>query len=133
MGDLAPGAMSRAALSIVLALLLAAVTIPHAVEDFRFGEFARFGVSTSAAAIALVVVYAAQLVGMILAMRGRSAGFWLMAAAGLVWCVGAIAVHGSEILAAGPYRNGLQSKALIAAIIVLGAAVAVDSSICARR
>jgi len=133
MGDLAPGAMSRAALPIFLTLLLVAATIPHAVEDFRFGEFARFGVSTSAAASALVVVYAVQIGGMILAARGSTAGFWLMAAGGLVWCAGAIAVHGSEMLAGGAYRNGLESKALIGAIVVLGAVTAVVSSLRARR
>ena len=125
--------MSRAALPIALTLLLVAATIPHAAEDFRFDEFARFGVSTTAAASALAVIYAVQLAGMILAARGTSAGYWLLAVAGFVWCVGAAAVHGSELLAEGAYRNGFESKALIAAIVMLGAAVAAISAIRARR
>jgi hypothetical protein len=125
--------MTRAAWPILLTLLLVAATIPHAIEDFRFGEFARFGVSTSAATWALVIVYAVQLAGMILAARASTAGYLLLAAAGLVWCVGAIAIHGPEVVASGSYRNGLESKALIGAIIALGAAAAVVSSVRARR
>ena len=125
--------MTRAAWPTALTLLLVALTIPHSLEDFRYGEFARFGVSTAIAATALVIVYAAQLCGIALAWRGASAGYRLMAAAGSVWCLGAIAVHGGELLARGPYRSGFESKALIVAIIVLGAAVAVVSVMRARR
>jgi len=125
--------MSRAAWPILLTLLLVAATVPHAIEDFRFGEFARFGVSTTTAACALVVVYAAQGAGMLLAARGSITGFRLLAAAALVWTVGAIAIHGSEIVSSGPYRNGLESKALIVGIVVLGAATAIVSTVRARR
>jgi len=124
--------MSRATLPIALTLLLVAATIPHTVEDFRYAEFARFGVPTSVAAGALVIVYALQLSGIVFAWRGVEAGFWLLASGGLIWCAGAIAVHGSELFASGPYRNGLESKALIVAIIVLGAAAAVVSAFRAR-
>jgi hypothetical protein len=102
--------MSRATLPIALTLLLVAATIPHTAEDFRYGEFARFGVPNAVAAGALVIVYGLQLCGIV-----------------LVWCVGAIAVHGSELLASGLYRNGFESKALIVAIIVLGAAVVISA------
>ncbi|HET9342174.1 MAG TPA: hypothetical protein VFO25_04605 [Candidatus Eremiobacteraceae bacterium] len=125
--------MKRATVPIALTLLLVAATIPHTAEDFRYGEFARFGVPTSVAAGALIIVYALQLSGIVFAWRGMSVGFWLLAAGGLVWCIGAIAVHGSELFASEPYRNGLESKALIIAIIVLGAAVAVASSMRPRR
>jgi hypothetical protein len=124
--------MSRATLPIALTLLLVAATIPHTAEDFRYGEFARFGVPNAVAAGALVIVYAVQLCGIVFAWRGASAGFWLLASGGLVWCAGAIAVHGSELFASGLYRNGFESKALIVAIIVLGAAVAIVSAFRAR-
>ena len=124
--------MSRATLPIALTLLLAAVTIPHTAEDFRYGEFARFGVPNAVAAGALVIVYGLQLCGVVLAWRGANAGLWLMASGGFVWCVGAIAVHGSELFASGLYRNGFESKALIVAIVVLGASVAIVSSLRAR-
>ncbi|HYK54091.1 MAG TPA: hypothetical protein VEV38_11225 [Candidatus Eremiobacteraceae bacterium] len=119
--------MNRTTLPIALTLLLIAATIPHTIEDFRYGEFARFGVSTSTAGVALVIVYAVQLIGMILAVRGERSGFWLLAACGVLWCVGASIVHGSELFGSGAYRNGFESKALIVAIIVLGAATAVVS------
>ena len=119
--------MNRANLPVALTLLLVAATIPHTLEDFHYGEFARFGVSTSTAGAALVVVYAIQLAGMIFAARGKRAGFWLLTLSGLLWCVGASIVHGSELFGGGTYRNGIESKALIVAIIVLGAAVAVVS------
>jgi hypothetical protein len=125
--------MSRASIPIALTLLLVAATIPHTAEDFRYGEFARFGVSDAVAAGALVIVYAVQLCGVVFAWRDASVGFRLMAAGGLIWSVGAIAVHGSELFASGPYRNGLESKALIVAIIALGASVAIVSAMRARR
>jgi hypothetical protein len=125
--------MNRATLPVVLTLLLVAATIPHTIEDFRYDEFARFGVSNSTAVVALVVVYAAQFAGIVVARRGRRTGFWLLAAAGVLWCVGASIVHGSELFANGIYRNGFESKALIAAIIVLGAAVALTSGARVRR
>jgi hypothetical protein len=112
---------------VVLTLLLVAATVPHAAEDFHYGEFARFGLSTPAAEIALAIVYVVQIAGVILSVRGRSIGFWLMAATGALWCVGASIVHGSELFASGEYRAGIESKALIVAIIVLGAAVAIVS------
>ena len=120
--------MSRATLPIVLTLLLVAVTLPHSAEDFRYGEFARYGVSTMFAATGLVIVYAVQIAGIFLASRGHGSGYWMLAAAGLVWCIGASTVHGAELLASGPYRSGLASKALVVAIIALGGAIAVVSS-----
>ena len=125
--------MNRASVPIALTLLLVAATIPHTVEDFHYGEFARFGVPTSVATGALVVVYALQLCGMVFAWRGSSTGHWLLAVGGLIWCIGATAVHGSELFASGPYRSGLESKALIVAIIILGAGVAIVSAMRARR
>ena len=119
--------MNRATVPIALTLLLVAATIPHTAEDFHYGEFARFGVPTPVAAGALVVVYALQLCGILSAWRGASVGFWLLGLGGFIWCAGAIAVHGSELFASGPYRNGLESKALIVAIVVLGASTAVTS------
>lgn len=118
---------------MALTLLLVAATIPHAAEDFKFGEFVRFGVSTTSAACALAVVYALQASGIILAWRGKSAGFWLLAVAGLVWFIGASTVHGAELLANGPYRSGFESKALVVAIIFLGGAAAIVSARCVRR
>ena len=125
--------MKRAALPVALTLALVLATIPHAIEDFRFGEFARFGISNVFAANALTTVYVVQISGMVLAWRGSSGGYWLMAVGGLVWCVGASVVHASELVASVPYRNGVESKALIVVIIVLGAAVSIVSATRVRR
>jgi hypothetical protein len=119
--------MSRPSPAVVLTVLLVAVTIPHAAEDFTFGEFASRGVPTPLAAVALVTVYALQALGIALAMRGSLAGFRLLAATGAVWCAGAIAFHGGEILANGAYRYGAVSKGLEVAIIALGAATALSA------
>lgn len=116
--------MARASSAVVLTALLVAATIPHAREDFRFGEFGHHGILQGLAFAALLVVYALQAGGVVLAFRGSAVGLRLLAVTGIIWCAGALAIHGGEIVASGPYRDGLVSKGLEVAIIVLGAAVA---------
>jgi hypothetical protein len=44
---------------------------------------------------------------------------------GVIWCVGAIVVHGHDMIFAGPqYRHGLISRLLELLVIALGAASA---------
>lgn len=120
--------MRRLSQAIALTALLVAVTIPHVVEDFRFGEFSHHGIPSSVALVALAIVYALQAIGVALALGGSTAGLRLLVLTGTAWCVGAIGFHGGEILASGPYRFGLLSKGLEAAIIVLGAATAIAAA-----
>jgi hypothetical protein len=111
-------------IAATIALML--VSLPHALEDIRYREFERFGLAPQAAIVLLMAAYALQAIGiaLVLARPGRL-GVGLLATMGAVWCLGALAVHGPELLFAGPgYRHGLISKALEVAIIVLGAFVA---------
>jgi hypothetical protein len=63
---------------------------------------------------------------MLLVARGSSRGALLLALVGVVWCLGALIVHGHDLLYAGPnYRHGLISRMLELSIIVLGALLAV--------
>lgn len=119
--------MRPVSLPVWLTLLLVAVTIPHAIEDLRFGEFEHHGVPASAALVALAIVYAVQCAGVMFSLRKSRAGLWALALSGALWCVGAVALHGSEIIASGPYRCGYLSKGLEILIIVLGAAVAITA------
>lgn len=119
----------RAAIPVALSALLVAATIPHAVEDFTFGEFAHRGIPSPVAFVALVVIYAAQVAGCALALRGKSVGLWSLGLAGACWSAGAVAFHGAEIVASGPYRHGLASKGFEVAIVALGAAVAVAAAL----
>lgn len=115
----------RMPLAVVFTLLLAAISAPHAWEDFSYDEFGRFGIAPVVAATALGAAYALQIGGAFLAGRKSRTGFMLLGAIGLVWFLGALFVHGPEIVSPGAYRSGFISKALEVGIIVLGAAVAV--------
>ena len=114
---------------VILTIVLVAICAPHAAEDFQFGEFARRGITPAIPAIALGLIFAMQVAGAYLTARGSAAGYALLVAAGTVWCVGALVLHGPEILASGPYRNGVTSKALEVGIIVVGAATAIAGTI----
>jgi hypothetical protein len=99
--------------------------MPHALEDLHYGNVLGLNLALPVAVSILVSAYALQIAGTALAARGRLAGALLLGAIGAIWCVGAIAVHGHDLLYAGPeYRHGLASKLLVALVIVLGGACA---------
>ena len=115
--------------SVVLTLLLIAVSVPHTVEDFQFDEFRRFGVLQWQAALVLGLVYAVQVAGAYFAGQRLRKGFWLLLAGGCIWGAGGLLIHGHEIMAGGDFRNGLISKAMIVAIIGLAFAVVVAADV----
>jgi len=101
------------------------VSLPHALEDFHYGDLLRLGISLPLGVAILAAAYGTQLAGIALTARGRRAGPVLLGATGAIWCIGALAIHGHALLFAGPdYRHGLVSKLLEVLIIVLGAACA---------
>jgi hypothetical protein len=108
-----------------LSVLLVMVTAPHAAEDFAYGVFMRFGISDLAAGLVLAVAYGLQTYGAYLSGRGVRSGSAILGIMGAVWCVGALAIHGREILSTGNYRHGFISKALEVLIIAVGALTAV--------
>ena len=107
---------------IVVTVLLVAVTVPHALEDFQYGDLYRLGINLPLGVCILAVAYGLQVTGIALLARNHSRGALLLAALGGVWCVGAIVIHGHDMLFAGPdYRHGPVSKLLELLIIALGA------------
>jgi hypothetical protein len=105
-----------------IALALVVVSVPHAIEDFAFGEPARVGVAPAVALCALLAAYATQLTGAWLALRGNLWGGRLIAATGLVWFIGALLVHGPEVRAQGlHWRFGLTSVGELIMIVILSA------------
>jgi hypothetical protein len=108
-----------------LSVLLVMVTAPHAAEDFAYGVFVRFGISALAAGLVLAVAYGLQTYGAYLSGRGVRSGSVILGIVGAVWCVGALAIHGREILSTGNYRHGFISKALEVLIVAVGALTAV--------
>jgi hypothetical protein len=111
---------------IAVTVLLVIVTVPHTREDFCYGDLARLGISVSRGHLILAMAYTLQLVGIILTILQSRVGPWLLGAMGAIWCVGAIVIHGHDLLFAGPsYRHGAISKLLEVAIIALGATTAV--------
>ena len=110
-------------IGITVALML--VSLPHALEDFHYGDLMRLGVGPSAGAAILATMYAAQLAGIAWTARGSRIGLAVLGLAGTIWCVGAIAIHGRDLLYGGPdYRHGLISKLLEVLIILFGALTA---------
>jgi hypothetical protein len=111
---------------VIAALALALVAFPHALEDFHYGDLARFGISLSVSEWLLAGAYALQAIGIVLVLRGSERAGIVLAFTGALWCIGAIVVHGHDMLFAGPeYRHGLISRVLEGLIIALSAASAV--------
>ncbi len=109
------------------------VSMPHVLEDFHYGDLLGFGAPQALAVVLLLAAYALQIAGIALVMRGHQAGPVLLGITGAVWCIGAVFVHGHDLLLAGPeYRHGPISKILEIAIIILGAGVALESVVVAR-
>ncbi len=110
---------------IGIAVVLIIVSLPHALEDFHYGDLLRFGISLPVGVVGLVMSYAAELVGIALVVRGSLRGALLLALLGAIWCAGAIIIHGRDLLYAGPeYRHGFISKLFEVLVIVLGASLA---------
>lgn len=111
---------------ILLSVLLFIVTLPHVAEDFSYGNLLGLNVAPSLALAALACAYALQSYGTLLAFQADNRGALLLAFAGATWSVGAIAVHGHDILFAGSgYRHGTISRAAELAIVILGGTLAV--------
>jgi len=99
------------------------VSVPHVLEDFHYGDLLGIGIPAAAATAIVLAAWAVQIAGIVLVARGERLGAWLLGIAGLVWSIGALLVHGHDIVFANEsYRNGLISKVLEELIIALGAA-----------
>jgi hypothetical protein len=118
---------------VAATIALVLITLPHALEDFHYGDLSRLGIALPAGVAILASAYALQLIGIILTWRGRRSGPALLGVMGAVWCIGAIAIHGHDLLFAGPdYRHGFVSKALEVLIIALGAICALLGALSVR-
>jgi len=117
----------RSALIIVTGLLIL-VSLPHALEDFHYGDLTKIGIAPPYGIAALITAYVIQLTGIDLTLRSRPWGIWLLGGMGVIWCLGAVVIHGHDLLFAGPhYRHGSISRLLEVAIIGLGLMAAVIS------
>ena len=106
---------------IVVTCMLIIVSFPHALEDFHYGDLAKFGISPPASYALLGSAYALQLLGIALTVRGHAWGVPILGAMGAVWCLGAVFVHGHDLVFAAPaYRHGLRSRVFESLIIVFG-------------
>lgn len=109
-------------LLITVTIVLIAVTLPHALEDFHYGDLMRFGIRLPLSVLLLAMTYSLQLLGIGLMVRGDLRAALLLAAIGAIWCVGAIVVHGHDMLfAVAGYRHGTISRLLELFIVGLGA------------
>jgi hypothetical protein len=114
------------ALLIVLSLAFVAVIVPHALEDFFYGEFTRLGVSQVLPRVILPATTVLTIYGALLVFFNRTPGGLLLSIIGLIWFLGDILIHGHDFLFAGPeYRHGFISRLLEALILVFGASLTV--------
>jgi hypothetical protein len=105
-----------------IAIVLVLVSVPHAIEDFAFGEPARVGVAPGIALCALLVSISVQLTGAWLALRENPWGGRFIAATGFVWFLGALLVHGPEISADGlHWRFGPTSVGELLLVVIASA------------
>lgn len=81
----------------------------------------------------LALGYLVQIVALLLAAARRLSGYLITLLVGLTWAVAATVDHLGEVLAAGPYREGIVSKGLEVGVVVLGLALAVASAVAGRR
>ncbi len=116
--------LARMRLVVWLGIALLALSIAHLLEDFAYGIPARFGLSIATAALLVGAAYAVQMLGLLLAMRLRRAGFILTLLTGLGWALAIALDHGGEILSSNPYRAGLVSKGIEVAVLAAGLALA---------
>jgi hypothetical protein len=124
----------RGLLLLALAIAFVAAIVPHALEDFYYGALVHLGVSTSVGVAILAFSVALTSTGAALVFSRRPLGGWLLAVVGAIWSLGAILIHGHDLLFAGPhYRHGLVSRLLELLIILFGAALAGFGALFARR
>ena len=109
------------------------VTLPHAFEDFVYGVPQGFGLSVMTAGFLVAIGYLIQMIGMLLALKGRQTGLVILLLIGLGWTVGAVLDHLPEILQTGPYRQGTISKVMELLIIQIGLILVVLSAIAIKQ
>jgi hypothetical protein len=109
------------------------VTLPHAFEDFVYGVPQEFGLSVMAAGFLVALGYLFQLIGMLLALRGRQDGLVLLFLIGLGWTIGAMLDHLPDIIKSDPYRQGAISKVMELLIIGIGLILMVLSAVAIRQ
>lgn len=119
---------------VATTVLLVVVTLPHVLEDFQYGDLLRLGVHQPQGVGILLFAYSLQLVGILLTLGGKRSGALVLAAMGAIWCLGAIVVHGHDVLFGGAsYRHGVISRILELLIIVLGGLCAVLGAMASRQ
>jgi hypothetical protein len=119
---------------VLTALAFASVVLPHALEDFAYGQLEDLGIAQPWGVAILAGSLTLVACGIVLVIRGIRLGAWILGVVGGIWCVGAIVIHGHDLLFAGSaYRHGLVSRALEGLIIVLGGAVVVLAGAVLRR
>jgi len=109
------------------------VTLPHAFEDFVYGVPQKFGLSVMTAGFLIALGYLFQLIGMLLASRGRQSGLFLLFFIGLGWTIGATLEHLPDIINSGHYRQGAISKVMELLIIGIGLILTVLSAVAIRQ
>ncbi|HET7875864.1 MAG TPA: hypothetical protein VFN71_10095 [Methylomirabilota bacterium] len=115
----APARERRAATAILLSLASVPFLLSHVIEDFQLGIAQRVGLSTGAGAALLGLGMAVQMLGLVLAGRGRRAGLVITAVAGAVWTAGGLWDHGPDLLAQGlGFRGSLWSTLAVGGLIV---------------
>ena len=110
--------------AIALSLGSLPFLLPHVLEDFAGGIAQRVGLSSGVGAALLGAGLAVQMLGLVLAGRGRRVGLIVTLVAGAVWTAGAVWDHGPELARTGLGFRGSALSALWVIGLTLGQALA---------
>lgn len=117
-----------AALAVAFSLASFPFLLPHVVEDFHWGIADRLGLPMDVMAAALGIGLVAQVLGLVLAGRGERTGLGVVAAAGVVWTLGALWDHGLPLFLFGlGFRGRALSALWVAGLIVTQASAAASA------
>ena len=115
-----------------LGVAVLALAVPHFVDDFLYGMPAEFGLTNPQAQILGGLFFGASAGVLVLAARGRRAGYFGTLVLGALLSAAAALKHFPLMAALGPYWGGALSEGAILGLFVSGVALA-GASVAALR
>ena len=117
----------RSNLVTILGIVLIAFAVPHFVDDFLHEMPDEFGMTIVQAQMLGGLFFALLAAALVMAGRGRRAGYYGLLSFGLFLAAAVILKHLPGLLAEEPYWGGAVSEGNIIGLMVTGPALALAS------